>query len=136
MLFTFNSPLFFSETLIYTVSPVSMTPVRLMTPNWPGTMKPDSSLSWIVNVPEEYSAQVSFTNVSRPVCSASHAMIQIRELGSEMEISYREDQLLEIDHNVLRSFYLNMSNCEPMEGKFAILSQLSLQKKPRKCLQL
>ncbi|KAF5908055.1 CUB domain-containing protein 1-like, partial [Clarias magur] len=123
-----------TETLIYTVSPVSMTPVPLMTPNWPGPMKPDSSLSWIVNVPEEYGAHVIFTNVSRPVCSASHAVIQIRELGSEMEMSYREDQLLDLDHNVVRSFYLNMSNCEPMEGKFAILSQLSLQKKPQKLL--
>lgn len=97
-------------------------------------MKPDSTLSWIVNVPEEYSAQLSFSNVSLPVCSSSHAEIKIQERGSNVEMGFREDQLLVNEHNILRSFNLNMSNCEPEQGKFAILSKISLQKQSGKIL--
>lgn len=104
-----------------------------MTPNWPGGMKPDSTLSWIVNVPEEYNAQLCFINVSRPQCSASHTeVISIQELGSHVELRFSKDVKLVPEHNIMRSFYLNMSNCEPEDGKFAILSQISLQKKPSK----
>lgn len=98
-------------------------------------MKPDSTLSWIVNVPEEYSAQLSFSNVSRPKCSVNHAEVKIQELGSNVERGFREDEQLLFEHNIMRSFYLNMSNCEPEEGKFAILSKISLQQKPSKFLQ-
>ncbi|XP_047664067.1 CUB domain-containing protein 1 [Tachysurus fulvidraco] len=119
-----------TDTFIYTVSPLISTPAFLMTPNWPGAMKPDSTMSWIVNVPEEYGAQLYFSNVSLPVCRNNHAEIKIQEQGSTVETGFREDKQLVLEHNMLRSFSLNMSNCEPEEGKFAILSKISLQKKP------
>ncbi|KAK2836771.1 hypothetical protein Q7C36_014640 [Tachysurus vachellii] len=120
-----------SDTFIYTVSPLISTPVFLVTPNWPGAMKPDSTTSWIVNVPEEYGAQLCFINVSLPVCRNSHAEIKIQEQGSTVETGFREDEQLVLKHNILRSFSLSMSNCELEEGKFAVLSKISLQKKPR-----
>ncbi|KAF4077797.1 hypothetical protein AMELA_G00211840 [Ameiurus melas] len=123
-----------TETLIYTVSPLISTPALLVTPNFPGAMKPDSTMSWIVNVPEEYSARLSFSNISRPRCSANHAEVSIQELDSNVELSFREDKPLVLEHNIMRSFYLNMSNCAPDEGKFAILSTISLQKKPGELL--
>ncbi|MCJ8746509.1 hypothetical protein PDJAM_G00142690 [Pangasius djambal] len=125
-----------AETLIYTVSPLISTPALLMTPNWPGAMKPDSTLSWIVNVPEEYSAQLFFSNVSWPQCRVNHAEVKIQELDSNVGMGFREDKQMVLEHNILRSFYLNVSNCEPEEGKFAILSKISLQKKPRKLLDV
>ncbi|KAK2836761.1 hypothetical protein Q7C36_014630 [Tachysurus vachellii] len=123
-----------SDTFIYTVSPLISTPVFLVTPNWPGAMKPDSTISWIVNVPEEYGAQLCFINVSLPVCRNSHAEIKIQEQGSTVETGFREDEQLVLKHNILRSFSLSMSNCELEEGKFAVLSKISLQKKPRNLL--
>lgn len=101
-----------------------------MTPNWPEAMRPDSTLSWIVTVPEEYSAQLSFLNVSWPQCLKSHTEITIQEQGSSLDTSFREDKPLVPEHNIMNSFNLNMSNCEPEEGKFAVLSKISLQRKP------
>ncbi|KAK3512048.1 hypothetical protein QTP70_028651 [Hemibagrus guttatus] len=125
-----------TDTLIYTVSPLISAPALLITPDWPEPMKPDSTLSWIVNVPEEYSAQLSFSNVSLPVCRYNHAEIKIQERGSDMEMGFREDKQLVNEHNILRSFILNMSNCEPEQGKFAILSKISLQKKSGNVLSI
>lgn len=132
----YKSSLFSSETVIYTVSPLISSPALLITPNWPEGMKQDSTSSWIVNVPEEYSAQLSFINVSQPTCDMNHAEVQIQELGKHLEVGFREDKELHLEHSILSSFYLNMSNCEPKEGKFAILSKISLQKTPSKFLQL
>lgn len=132
----YNTSLFSSETLIYTVSPLISTPAVLVTPNWPGAMQPDSTLSWIVNVPEEYGVQLSFSNVSWPQCHANHTEVKIQQLYSDSVMGFSNDKQLPLEHNILRSFYLNMSNCETKEGKFALLSKISLQKKPSKFLQL
>ncbi|TTP27308.1 CUB domain-containing protein 1 [Bagarius yarrelli] len=124
------------ETLIYTVTPLITTPALLMTPNWPEAMKPDSTVSWIINVPEDYSAQLCFTNVSLPQCRTNHAEIKIQEEGSNVETAFREDEQLVLEHNILKSFYLNMSNCEPEFDKFVILSKISLQQKPGKLVSI
>ncbi|KAI5091553.1 CUB domain-containing protein 1-like [Silurus meridionalis] len=131
---SFNSEI--DETLIYTVYPRISTSALIMTPNWPGEMKPDSTLSYIVNVPEDYSAQLLFSNVTFPECLKNHAEVHIQELGSDLEVGFREDEKLVLEHNILKSFYLNMSNCEPEKGIFAILSKISLQKKPGKLLSI
>uniref|UniRef100_A0A4W4E665 CUB domain containing protein 1a n=1 Tax=Electrophorus electricus TaxID=8005 RepID=A0A4W4E665_ELEEL len=130
--------LFLTDNLIYTIflSPLGLSTVLLMTPNWPGTMKSESTLSWIVNIPEEYRAELSFLNVSQPRCREGHTEMIIKEMGSEIEQSFREDNAFDHKVDMSGSFYLNMSNCEPGYGHFAILSQLSLQKKSKKLLSI
>ncbi|KAK1805272.1 hypothetical protein P4O66_019622 [Electrophorus voltai] len=127
-----------TDNLIYTIflSPLGLSTVLLMTPNWPGTMKSESTLSWIVNIPEEYRAELSFLNVSQPRCREGHTEMIIKEMGSEIEQSFREDNAFDHKVDMSGSFYLNMSNCEPGYGHFAILSQLSLQKKSKKLLSI
>uniref|UniRef100_A0A3B4CEX9 CUB domain containing protein 1a n=1 Tax=Pygocentrus nattereri TaxID=42514 RepID=A0A3B4CEX9_PYGNA len=128
--------LFFTETLIYTVSPLVSTPVLLATPSWPGAMKADSTISWIVTIPEEYSAELLFINVSQPRCERSHTRVAIQEMGSSEEQSFREDEQYNDKYDIQSSFYLNMSNCEPEHGTFTALSKISLQKKTRKLLSI
>lgn len=118
------------------MSPLISSPALLVTPNWPGAMTPDSTVSWVVHVPEEYSVQLCFSNVSRPECRVNHAEVKIQGLNSHVERSFREDAQLLPEHDVPGSFYLNMSNCEPEEGTFAILSKISLQKKSSEFLQI
>ena len=48
-------------------------------------------------------------------------------MGSKEEVlSRREDEELE-DTVVSESFYINMSNCEPDQRHFAVLSEVTLQ---------
>ncbi|XP_076850135.1 CUB domain-containing protein 1 [Brachyhypopomus gauderio] len=126
-----------SENYIYTMSlsPLAIPSVSLMTPNWPETMKSESTASWIINIPEEYSAELSFLNVSLPSCQERHMEVIVKEMGSEDEISFREDASVPQTFSLSGSFYLNMSNCESA-GRFAILSQISLQKKSKKVLSI
>lgn len=131
-----NTSLCSSETLIYTVSPLLSIPAFLVTPDWPGPMQPGSTVSWMVNVPEEYSAHLNFSSVSWPQCHANRTEVKIQELDSSSVTSYSKDVQLPLAQNILRSFYLNVSNCENKKGKFALLSQISLQEKPGKFLEL
>ncbi|KAL6457339.1 hypothetical protein MHYP_G00343020 [Metynnis hypsauchen] len=125
-----------TETLIYTVSPLVSTSVLLATPSWPGAMQSDSTVSWIVTIPEEYSAELLFINVSQPRCERGHTRVAIQEMGSSEEESFREDERYNDKYDIQSSFYLNMSNCEPEHGTFAALSKISLQKKTRKLLSI
>lgn len=66
----------------------------------------------------------------------NHAEVKIQELGSNEERGFREDGQLLLEHDISRSFFLNMSNCETGKGKFAILSKISLQRKPSKFITI
>lgn len=97
-------------------------------------MKPSSTVSWIVTLPNNYQADLKFDNVTQPKCNDRHTAIKVKLLGQEEEImSRREDQPTE-DLLIPQSFYLNMSNCIPEEGQFKAVTKIVLQKKPGKYL--
>lgn len=127
-----------TENVIYTVSPFVLRPMYLATPNWPDGMNPSSAVTWIVSVPQEHKAELQFTNVSKTVCDSEHTEIAISPLDSQGQTqSWREDQ--SFDTNTIiqqQSFYLNMSNCEPKSGRFAVLSKVTLYKKTKNFLSI
>ncbi|KAG7225465.1 hypothetical protein INR49_027460 [Caranx melampygus] len=115
------------ETIIYRVNPRMSSPTLLATPNWPGGMRPSSTVSWVVAVPSYYQAQVEFVNFSQPKCLERHTAIIVKMLGHEEELmSRREDEEAE-DLLVTKSFYLNMSNCIPEERHFGGVTKIVLQ---------
>ncbi|XP_058609423.1 CUB domain-containing protein 1 [Onychostoma macrolepis] len=123
------------ENVIYTVSPLISGPMYLATPNWPDSMNPSSSASWIVYIPQDYMAELLFSNVSKPKCDSGHTEVSIGPLDSQGQTqSWREDQSFPSPFVQQQSFYLNMSNCEPKSDRFAVLSKISLQKETKKLL--
>ncbi|KAG7469869.1 hypothetical protein MATL_G00133440 [Megalops atlanticus] len=118
------------ERYMFTVSPEKDTSMILGTPSWPAGMKSSSTVSWLVSVPPEYQAELVFTDISQPKCRNGHTSIKVQTLGSKEEMfSRREDEKAEVKLTVPESFYLNMSNCQPENGEFNVLSQITLQKK-------
>ncbi|XP_018542703.1 CUB domain-containing protein 1 [Lates calcarifer] len=118
------------ETIIYRVSPETLAPTLLATPNWPRGMRDSSTVSWIVTVPSGYQAHMQFVNISQPKCRDRHTAMTVKLLGYEEEImSRREDEAAEDKLLVPHSFYLNMSNCIPEEGHFGAVTKITLQKK-------
>uniref|UniRef100_A0A8C1T056 CUB domain containing protein 1 n=1 Tax=Cyprinus carpio TaxID=7962 RepID=A0A8C1T056_CYPCA len=126
-----------TENVIYTVSPLISGPMYLATPNWPDGMNPSSSASWIITIPQEYKAELLFSNVSKPKCDSGHTEVSIGPLDSQGQTqSWREDQSFTGPVVQQQSFYLNMSNCEPKSDRFAVLSKISLQKEIKKFLSI
>lgn len=120
----------FLETFIFRVTPRASSPALIATPNWPEGMAAFSTVSWIVTLPSQYQAALQFVNISQPKCKDRHTSIKVKMLGQEEEImSRREDEEAEDRLDVPQSFYLNMSNCVPEEGKFGAVAKISLQKK-------
>ncbi|XP_045901766.1 CUB domain-containing protein 1-like [Micropterus dolomieu] len=118
-----------SESYIFTVSPKRDTPVLLATPGWPVGMRSDSTVSWIVSVPERMDAHLVFANLRQPKCSSSHTDIRVQRVGRrEEDYSRREDEEAESQITVSDSFYLNMSNCMPERGEFSVITEITLQK--------
>ncbi|XP_034017126.1 CUB domain-containing protein 1 [Thalassophryne amazonica] len=119
-----------SESIIYRVKPKVSSPALLATPNWPDGMKAFSTVSWLVTLPSQYEADMTFVNVSQPKCSQPHTIMKVQTLGSEEEmLSRREDEDVVDKLLVPDSFYLNVSNCNPEEGHFGVLTKVILQKK-------
>ncbi|XP_067281906.1 CUB domain-containing protein 1 [Pseudorasbora parva] len=121
-----------AENVIYTVSPLISGPMYLATPNWPDGMNASSSVTWIVSVPQEHKAELQFPDVSKLTCDSGHTEVAIRPLDSQGQMqSWREDQNFNDTIIQHQSFYLNMSNCEPKSGYFAVLSKITLQKEAK-----
>lgn len=109
----------------------------LATPNWPEGMTPSSTVSWVVSLPRQHSAELRFFNVSQPKCLERHTALTVMLLERRKEIlRRREDQDRDYDLTVPESFYLNMSNCDPQEGQFRAMAKIILQKEPSKLLLL
>uniref|UniRef100_A0A8C5GCQ0 CUB domain-containing protein 1-like n=2 Tax=Gouania willdenowi TaxID=441366 RepID=A0A8C5GCQ0_GOUWI len=117
------------ETIIYKVSPTTMSPTLLATPNWPQGMKPSSTISWMVTLPSQYKAQLQFVNVSQPKCVDQHTAITVKMLGQEEEMMSRQEDEKAEDLMVPGSFYLNMSNCIPEQENFGAVAKIVLEKK-------
>ncbi|XP_006810182.2 CUB domain-containing protein 1-like, partial [Neolamprologus brichardi] len=118
-----------TETIIYAVSPDTMSPTLLATPNWPRGMKSYRTLSWIVTLPNQYKAQLNF-NVTQPQCKEGHTGIDVRTIENrELKLSITENDPPVVEQLVGESFYLNMSNCEPETRQFSALTTINLQRK-------
>ncbi|KAA0709927.1 CUB domain-containing protein 1 [Triplophysa tibetana] len=124
----------FSENVVYSVSPLVMGSTYLPTPNWPDGMMPSTSVTWTVLVPSDYRAEIVFTNVSQPKCASGHTVVKIQSADSHEFQFWTEDQTFPSMVIQQQSFYLNMSNCEPKSGRFAVLSKIILQRETRKFL--
>ncbi|KAJ8268279.1 hypothetical protein COCON_G00134510 [Conger conger] len=119
-----------TESYIFTLSPEVAAPAVVSTPNWPDSMKPYSTASWIVMLPDGYKANLFFTNLSQPKCSSRHTNIRVQTLGSLEEMfSRRSDETQVNKLEVPDSFFLNTSNCLPEDGEFSLLSKITLKKK-------
>ena len=122
-----------TERIIYRISPKLSPPTLLASPNWPGGMMPFSDVSWIVAVPSGYQAVMQFPNITQPKCQERHTSMTVKMRNQEEELmSRREDEKVEDELVVSRSFYFNMSNCKPEEGQFGAVAKIALQKKNRK----
>ncbi|NXO81714.1 CDCP1 protein, partial [Sitta europaea] len=108
----------------FTVSPNPKAKVYLQTPNWPSGLPPYVSISWFIIVPSKQTTHLRFSEDRMGIaCETGHAYINIKEeaLGAE-EIARREDELLPQPRNMLHNFWVNISNCKPVDKK-----QLTLQ---------
>ncbi|NWR28046.1 CDCP1 protein, partial [Tachuris rubrigastra] len=108
----------------FTVSPNPKAKVYLQTPNWPYGLPPYVSISWYVMVPSKQIARLGFSKDRMGIaCETGRAFVNIKEeaLGAE-EIVRREDELLPDPRNMYHNFWVNVSNCKPVDR-----TQLTLQ---------
>lgn len=104
-------------------------PSFLATPNWPKGMRAFSTISWLVDLPSQYKADLQFVNVSQPKCRDGHTAIKVHVMGQKEEmISRNENEPKPGMLSVPYSFYVNMSNCIPEEGEFGAVTKIVLQK--------
>lgn len=106
------------------MSPDPKAKVYLQTPNWPYGLPPYVSISWYVVVPSKQVARLGFSKDRMGImCETGRAYVNIKEetLGAE-EIVRREDELLPKPRNMYHDFWVNVSNCKPVDK-----TQLTLQ---------
>ncbi|NXG70748.1 CDCP1 protein, partial [Baryphthengus martii] len=109
---------------MFSVSPGPRAKVYLQAPNWPYGLPPYVSISWYVAVPSERVARLGFSKDRVGVtCDMGRAYVNIKEEapGAE-EIVRREDEFLPGPRNMYHDFWVNVSNCKPVEK-----TQLTLQ---------
>ncbi|NXN70156.1 CDCP1 protein, partial [Himantopus himantopus] len=108
----------------FTVSPDPKAKVYLQTPNWPYGLPPYISISWYVVVPSKQVARLGFSKDRMGIaCETGRAYVNIKEetQGAE-ETVRREDELLPEPRNMYHNFWVNISNCKPVDK-----TQLTLQ---------
>ncbi|NWI53325.1 CDCP1 protein, partial [Calyptomena viridis] len=108
----------------FTVSPNPKTKVYLQTPNGPYGLPPYVSISWYIVVPSKQIARLGFSRDRMGIaCETGRAYVNIKEetLGAE-ETVRREDELLPVPRNMYHNFWVNVSNCKPVDK-----TQLTLQ---------
>ncbi|NXO60317.1 CDCP1 protein, partial [Aramus guarauna] len=109
---------------IFTVSPDPKAKVYLQTPNWPYGLPPYVSISWYVIVPSKQVARLGFSKDRMGIaCETGRAYVNIKEQTSGAEETVRrEDELLPEPRNMYHDFWVNASNCKPVDK-----TQLTLQ---------
>ncbi|KAM4658298.1 CUB domain-containing protein 1 [Amazona ochrocephala] len=101
----------------FTVSPDPKAKVYLQTPNWPYGLPPYVSISWYILVASKQVARVGFSKDRMGiVCETGRAYVNLKEEtpGAE-ETVRREDELLPQPRNMYHNFWVNVSNCKPVE---------------------
>uniref|UniRef100_A0A8C3UWI6 CUB domain containing protein 1 n=1 Tax=Catharus ustulatus TaxID=91951 RepID=A0A8C3UWI6_CATUS len=117
----------------FTVSPNPKTEVCLQAPNWPYGLPPSVSISWFIIVPSKQTARLEFSKDRMGVaCETGRAFVNIKEetLGAE-EIVCREDELLPQPRNMHHNFWVNVSNCKPVDKtRLTLQFQVTFADKP------
>ncbi|NXL86610.1 CDCP1 protein, partial [Alectura lathami] len=108
----------------FTVSPDPKAKIYLQTPNSPYGLPPYVSISWHIVVPGKQVARLGFSRDRMGIaCETGRAYVNVKEqvLGAE-ETVRREDEPLPEPRNMQHSFWVNVSNCKPVDRM-----QLTLQ---------
>uniref|UniRef100_A0A8C8S8F7 CUB domain containing protein 1 n=1 Tax=Pelusios castaneus TaxID=367368 RepID=A0A8C8S8F7_9SAUR len=115
---------FIKEECIFTVTPDPKTQVYLRTPNWLEGLPPYVSVSWNITVPSKQVARLAFLKDRMDIaCETGRAYVNIKEQKPKAEETVRrEDELLPEPLHMYHHFWVNISNCKPVNKK-----QLSLQ---------
>ncbi|XP_074844348.1 CUB domain-containing protein 1 isoform X2 [Carettochelys insculpta] len=115
---------FIKEECIFTVTPDPKATVYLQTPNWLEGLPPYFSVSWNITVPNKQVARLAFSKERMGmVCETGRAYVNIKEQKPEAEETVRrEDELLPQPMHMYHHFWVNISNCNPVNK-----NQLSLQ---------
>ncbi|NXP39777.1 CDCP1 protein, partial [Leiothrix lutea] len=109
---------------IFTVSPNPKAKVYLQTPNWPYGLPPYVSVSWFVAVPSGQTARLGFSGDRMGLaCETGRAYVNVKEeIPGAEEVVRREDELLPPPRDMRHHFWVNVSNCKPVDK-----TQLALQ---------
>uniref|UniRef100_A0A5F8HGZ6 CUB domain containing protein 1 n=1 Tax=Monodelphis domestica TaxID=13616 RepID=A0A5F8HGZ6_MONDO len=104
---------------VFTVTPDSKTKVYLRTPNWDRGLPPLTSVSWNISVPNHHVAHLTFSKDRMGVsCETGRAFMIIQEQKAKAEeIVSRDDEPLPKPKDLHHNFWVNISNCSPMNGK-------------------
>lgn len=100
------------------MSPDPKAKIYLQSPNSPYGLPPYVSISWYVLVPSKQVARLGFSKDRMGIaCETGRAYVNIKEQtpGAE-EIVRREDELLPEPRNMHRNFWVNISNCKPVDN--------------------
>uniref|UniRef100_A0A8C3SHX2 CUB domain containing protein 1 n=1 Tax=Chelydra serpentina TaxID=8475 RepID=A0A8C3SHX2_CHESE len=113
-----------TEECIFTVIPDPKAHVYLQTPNWLEGLPPYVSVSWNITVPSKQVARLAFLKERMDIaCETGRAYVNIKEQKPKAEETVRrEDELLPEPLHMYHHFWVNISNCKPVNKK-----QLSLQ---------
>uniref|UniRef100_A0A8C0H1N3 CUB domain containing protein 1 n=1 Tax=Chelonoidis abingdonii TaxID=106734 RepID=A0A8C0H1N3_CHEAB len=113
-----------TEECIFTVTPDPKAQVYLQTPNWFEGLPPYISVSWNITVPNKQVARLAFLKERMDItCETGRAYVNIKEQKPKAEETVRrEDELLSEPLLMYHHFWVNISNCKPVNTK-----QLSLQ---------
>ncbi|XP_072709887.1 CUB domain-containing protein 1 isoform X2 [Ciconia boyciana] len=101
----------------FTVRPDPKAKVYLQTPNWLYGLPPYVSISWYIIVPSKQVARLGFSKDRMGIaCETGRAYVNIKEetLRAE-ETVRREDELLPEPRNMYHNFWVNISNCKPVD---------------------
>nr|XP_014425644.1 CUB domain-containing protein 1 [Pelodiscus sinensis] len=115
---------FIKEECIFTVTPDAKAQVYLQTPNWFHGLPPYVSVSWNITVPSKQVARLAFSKERMDIaCETGRAYVNIKEQKPRAEETVRrEDEMLPEPLHMYHHFWVNISNCKPVNKK-----QLSLQ---------
>uniref|UniRef100_A0AAY4BMG4 CUB domain containing protein 1a n=1 Tax=Denticeps clupeoides TaxID=299321 RepID=A0AAY4BMG4_9TELE len=125
------------ETGLYSHVPTISSPTLLATPGWPDGMAASSTASWLVQLPDQYDANLVLANISQPKCGVGQTSIRVQQLDTnEVVLSSTgggdgEDQV-----KLSSSFSVRMSNCRPQQGGFSSLGRISLEKKGKMLMNI
>ncbi|XP_068791757.1 CUB domain-containing protein 1 [Struthio camelus] len=101
----------------FTVSPDPKAKLYLETPNWPYGLPPYVSISWYIKVPSKQVARLGFSKDRMGIaCETGRAYLNIQEQKFRAEETVRrEDELLPEPLDMYHNFWVNISNCKPVD---------------------
>ncbi|KYO43329.1 CUB domain-containing protein 1 [Alligator mississippiensis] len=114
---------FIKEECIFTVTPDPEDKVYLQTPNWYDGLPPHVTVSWNITVPRKQAAHLTFSKDRMGIaCETGRAYVNIKEQKPRAEeIVRREDEPLPEPLDMYHHFWVNISNCKPVDKKLLSL---------------